>query len=204
MNTAPKPPRARTVVLLVLFPLSVVNAAVFALSVSETYLTVFGLCLDAVGAVILVVPETRPISSRLYTGKLEKMKITLSKDESGYSGISAPEEEGGFTGSLDSEGFWELVETMSEVYDDRALGEEDQWSNLTSMMPIKQKGDGREEHRRVFAFSDGCKNRVIDADPQVINTAIRQKIDQLNGRLRRTGIATLVVGFLYQIAAQLL
>lgn len=208
METAWKPPKTRWVggaVVLLGLPVCL-------FAVRTTYpqrnLILVGLGLDVLGALVLAIPDVHLVSQYFYTGRLRHGLLTANDKESGYSGLSDPNSSG-FAGAANSEGFFEVIETMSDLYDDRALGEDEEWKDISLLMPIsktKQEidGDSSEVAERKFVAFDDDNNRLITVDAVVLLSAIRRRIERIEGRFRRGGLFILVSGFVVQILAQLL
>jgi hypothetical protein len=180
----------------------------FAISTShpQIYLVLFGLGLDVLGAVIIAIPDIQIISRYFHPGRLRRGLITLNNRESGYSGLGAPDSDG-VAGVVRSDGFFEVIETMELLYDDKALDEGDDWGAVSSLMPITKTrsetdGNATGSTEREFVGFDEDNNRLITVDGITLLSSVRRRIEEMEGRFRRGGLFILVSGFLVQIFAQ--
>lgn len=207
MDTAPNPPRTRWIVVAVVL----VSLPVYLVAISsdhpQTYLVLFGLGLDVLGAAIIAIPDIRIISRYFHPGQLRRGLVTLNDRESGYSGLAAPDTDG-FAGVVSSEGFFEVIETMELLYDDKALDEDDDWADISSLMPIAKTGSATDGNptdttERKFVGFDEDNGRLITVDAITLLSSIRRRVEEMEGRFRRGGLTILVSGFIVQILAQL-
>lgn len=208
MDTAPKFPRTRWVVVAVIL----VSLPAYLLAIStnhpQTYLVLFGLVLDVVGAAIIAVPDIQIISRHSHPGQLRRALVTLNDRESGYSGLAAPNSDG-FAGTMSSKGFFEVIETMELLYDEKALDKGNDWADIASLMPIAKTGGQTTGNptgtpERKFVGFDKENDRLITVDAITLLSSMRRRIEEMDGRFRRGGLSILISGFIVQILAQLL
>lgn len=207
MDTAPKPPRTRWIVVAVVLLSLPMYLLTICTDHPQTHLILFGLGLDVFGAAIIAIPDIQIISRYFYPGQLRRGLVTLNDRESGYSGLAAPDSNG-FAGVVCSDGFFEVIETMDLLYDDKALGEDGDWADIQSLMPIAKTGgatDGNftDTTERKFVGFDKDNNRLITVDAITLLSSVRRRIEEMEGRFRRGGLSILVSGFIVQILAQL-
>lgn len=206
MQTALVPPRTKMAALPVLF-LAIVGTCI-ALNTSRPYtnLTILGLFLDIIGAVILSIPDLKIISRQFYGGRLRQALMTLQQEKYGYSSLSPPEwKEGGFRSMVDSTGFWEVVDVMSQIYDDSSLSKGKTWNDISNLTAVENPTASEHTTEKLTPTSlaivgiDNGGTEVIVADAELVMSRIQKVIEEFNGRFRRVGVLLLVVGFSLQI-----
>jgi hypothetical protein len=207
MDTAPKPPKTRGVILSVAALVLLVVPCLLVSNHPQTQLGLFGLGLDILGATILAIPDVTLLSRYTYAGQLNDGLQTLTNHKSNFDGLAAPDSQG-FKGMLSSAGFHEVVDVIQHLYDDKALTEDANWDDIqmvaTKLQPTTSESSTQPEATaRVITAYDTESTPVLCGDGPTIQSAIRQQIENMNGRFRRAGLFTLITGFIVQSTAYL-
>ena len=205
METAPEPPKTRWVILSVTALVLLVAPCLLVSSHPQAQLGLFGLGLDILGATILAIPDITLISRYTYAGQLNDGLQTLTNRESKFDGLAAPGSQG-FKGMLSSAGFYEVVYVIQHLYDDKALNEDDNWDDIQMVATQRQSTTNEsptqfEVTAQVITAYDTESTPVFCGDGPTIQSAIRQQVEDMNGRFRRAGLFVLITGFVLQSAA---
>lgn len=99
-----------------------------------------------------------------------------------------------------TDGFDDVRNVISSVYDDRSLEEGKEWEDIEFLKFLTR----HEKEGHVLACLDENDNPVIMAEFETVESAIRNEINRLEGQFRRAGLYLLLSGFVYQLIAQLL
>lgn len=193
--TSIRPPRSRFVVL---FAIAFLGPILYWSKCGSLQIDLvsLGLAIDVLGAIILASPDVPQFRRYLVSGKLESAKQRLSPGW-GFRNLSSP--------TLDDEHIFSSSSSVgfSELQDLLARRESDADIRWTDAIAFTIQEEGSILRRQVMKVVYDGNEEMDELLWEKVVYDIDEGIRVIDGRMRRTGVAVLIIGFGIQLLGYL-
>lgn len=203
ISTAPRFPPTRALILPLLLILGFVDVLIYCTGNWPDWVQPIGLVTDIIGATVLAIPDVPVLWRRLYSGRLNQAYEQLTS-RFGVLTMYHPQysKDNDFPKS-DYVGFGETVATIRDSINLQAS------SNLAGIDEVpdvdweksyrigRAKSEETGEDELIFYNVDGEEEFSLESDWPL--SLLERMISQQKRRIRRCGLAILVIGFIQQL-----
>jgi len=158
---------------------------------------VTGLLIDIVGATILVIPDWPGLNRQFESGRLKQSQDEILKPFPGWVVADPDLDEEHLLAPARSPTFDDLLQLIKEQYETSDnTSSQIEWEDVDAINPEEYEFS-EDDTRKALHLTGGDVDAYFELAP--IQYFVRERIQELDARYRRSGIYLLLLGFTIQV-----